>query len=430
MNRRKFLHYLNATGMSLTLPWNPALAQQSSPGRFFVSVNASGGWDPTSLIDPKGNAPRGDGRGPVNNYSASAIRNIGNIRFLGDYPPEVEVPASDSPGLLGNFFQRHASRLMVINGIDTETNNHDAGSRYVWSGKIEEGYPSFTALAAASIAPGEPLAFISNGGYDHTAALVAPARIGGGDVFQQLAFPNAGRPQYDAEDKAPFFTDAIYADIENARAQRLNRLRAQTSLPLQKRQIDELLLARSGDNNLNQLVRLLPERTSSGLSGQAEIAIAAFASGVAISANLNLGGFDTHGNHDFNQHRRLTELLIGIDHLWEEIERANLQDRVTVMVGSDFGRTPFYNANRGKDHWNITSMLFMGAGIPGNRVVGATDSHFDALKLNPQTLAPDANGIVLTPKHIHLALRQLAGVPADLKGRFGISESFVNLFAG
>ena len=429
MNRRKFLHYLQATGMSLTLPWNSVLAQTTGPGRFWVSVNAAGGWDPTSLIDPKGNRPRSDGRGPVNNYSAAAIRNVGNIRFLGDYPPDADVPAGDAPGHLANFFQRHGNRLMVINGIDTETNNHDAGSRYIWSGKIEEGYPSFTALAAATIAPGEPLAFISNGGYDHTAALVAPARIGGGDVFQQLAYPNAGRPQYDAEDKAPYFSDSIYADIEYARSQRLNRLQQRATLPLQQRQLQELLLARSGDNNLNQLVRLLPERSSSGLSGQAEVAVAAFASGVAVSANLNLGGFDTHGSHDVNHHRRLTDLLTGIDHLWNEIERNNLQDRVTVMVGSDFGRTPFYNSNRGKDHWNVTSMMFMGSGIKGNTVIGGTDDHFEALKINPQTLALDPGGITLTPKHVHLALRRMAGVPADLNGKFGIPENFVNLFA-
>ena len=302
------------------------------------------------------------------------------------------------------------------------------GSRFVWSGKIEEGYPSFGALAAAATAPSEPLAYISNGGYDNTASLVAPARIGDGEVFQQLAYPNASRPG-EEENRYEYFNPTIYTDIENARNARLNRLLASSSLPLQQQQINQLIMARTGENNLNRLVSLLPERVSSGLEGQAEVAVAAFASGVAVSANMHIGGFDTHGNHDQNQSRRLTELLEGIDHLWNQIELNNLQDRVTVIVGSDFGRTPFYNDGNGKDHWNVTSMMAMGAGVRGNRVIGATDDHFEALKINPQSLAVDPNGITLTPEHIHVALRKLAGIGTDLTGRFGISESYIDLFS-
>jgi uncharacterized protein (DUF1501 family) len=188
-------------------------------------------------------------------------------------------------------------------------------------------------------------------------------------------------------------------------------------------------MSRVGDNNLNRLVRLLPDRVSSGLEGQAEVATAAFASGVAVSANMHMGGFDTHGNHDQNHSRRLTELLEGLDHLWTQIELKNLQDKVTVVIGSDFGRTPFYNDNNGKDHWNVTSIMAMGAGVRGNRVVGATDDHVEALKINPQTLQVDPNGITLTPEHIHLALRRMAGVSTELKTQFAISGTELNLFS-
>ncbi|MBT8147719.1 MAG: DUF1501 domain-containing protein [Gammaproteobacteria bacterium] len=74
--------------------------------------------------------------------------------------------------------------------------------------------------------------------------------------------------------------------------------------------------------------------------------------------------------------------VVGIDHLWDQTEQQGLQDKVTVVVGSDFGRTPFYNSARGKDHWNVTSMMAMGAGVRGNRVAGATDAHVDALAVN------------------------------------------------
>ena len=429
MDRRKFIQTMSGAGLGLSLPmFTRTHAQTTSPQRFWVSVNASGGWDPTLFIDPKGDRPRADGRGPVNNYSEDAIRLAGNIRFAGDYPEGMEPPDGDSPGHLANFFNKHSNRLLVINGIDTQTNNHDAGSRFIWSGKIESGYPSFTALVAADAAPSEPLAFISNGGYDFTASLVAPARVGNDDVFHQLAFPNAGRPNSPPEERLPYFIDELYAEIEVARMARLQRLQNRERLPLRQRQLQELFTARSGDNNLHRLVEALPENPSRGLMGQAEIAVAAFASGVAVSANLSTGGFDTHGNHDQNHYRRLTELLEGIDHLWEQIEQHGLQDKVTVIVGSDFGRTPFYNSNRGKDHWNVTSIMALGAGVSGNRVIGASDAHFDALPINPDTLEVDPEGIVLTPEHVHVALRRLAGVSSEFTGQFGIQENAIDLF--
>ena len=115
-------------------------------------------------------------------------------------------------------------------------------------------------------------------------------------------------------------------------------------------QMAQLEKVRSGDIKLDGLLAYLPAQVSTGLKGQAELAVAAFASGLAVSANLNLGGFDTHGTHDEDQTAALTLLLEGIDHLWEQLVLRGLQDRVTVLIGSDFGRTPFYNTGDGKDH--------------------------------------------------------------------------------
>ena len=54
-------------------------------------------------------------------------------------------------------------------------------------------------------------------------------------------------------------------------------------------------------------------------------------------------------------------------------------------------------------------MMMMGADFPGGRVIGATDSNQLPLPINTTTLEVDAAGEVLTPAHIHAALRQLAG---------------------
>ena len=101
---------------------------------------------------------------------------------------------------------------------------------------------------------------------------------------------------------------------------------------------------------------------------------------------------------------------------------------MTILIGSDFGRTPFYNTGAGKDHWNVTSVLAMGAGVTGNRVIGATSQNFEALKLNPGTLQPHSLGVTVTPKHIHRAMRDYLGVPADLDREFPVSAESLALF--
>ena len=49
------------------------------------------------------------------------------------------------------FFEKYASQLLCVNGIDMATNNHDGGTRHIWSGKLEEGHPSFGALVGTSL---------------------------------------------------------------------------------------------------------------------------------------------------------------------------------------------------------------------------------------------------------------------------------------
>ncbi|MDQ7068439.1 MAG: hypothetical protein Q9M40_10960 [Sulfurimonas sp.] len=56
------------------------------------------------------------------------------------------------------FFDKYGSELLVVNGIDTQTNGHDAGRRYMMSGKLSEGFPALSALIAGIRMPSSPLA--------------------------------------------------------------------------------------------------------------------------------------------------------------------------------------------------------------------------------------------------------------------------------
>jgi uncharacterized protein (DUF1501 family) len=143
-----------------------------------------------------------------------------------------------------------------------------------------------------------------------------------------------------------------------------------------------------------------------------------------------VGGFDTHGNHDASQGAALSRILSGVDQLMDRVEMLGLTDRVTVLVGSDFGRTPSYNAQMGKDHWSVTSMLLMGAGVRGNRVIGATNEAQRARGLDFTTLSvSDTSTRRLNPKSIHMSLRRLAGVETtEVARQFPIYGDRIDLF--
>ncbi len=170
------------------------------------------------------------------------------------------------------------------------------------------------------------------------------------------------------------------------------------------------------------------------LSRQADIALAAFRAGVCVSANLSIGQFDSHGNNDPDQMKLIPEFLAGIDYVMTRAEELKIRDKLVVVVQSEMGRTPAYNKGGGKDHWSIGSIMFLGAGIAGNRVIGATDKKQFFVPIDPASLAIDKkNGIRVRPEHIHIALRRLAGIESHaFSKQFPLTipddERLLNLF--
>lgn len=430
MQRRDFIKIASACGLGVVAPAaaaprKDALFRDSAlyDGVFYVLVNASGGWDPTSLCDPKGTLDSEEGVTSANPMNKSYLqRDIGRVGNL-SYAPVGGNAA---------FFNKYGSELLVINGIDTSTNGHDSGSRHIWSGRLAEGYPSFGALVAGARSKTSPMAYLSNGGFDFTGGLVAPTRSGNTGPLARLAFPN--RPDATPSSTARFHADDSEALIRNAQRARLSRQQAKETLTAYSSSFGLLFAARTGEAEVQNLTTHLPttlDNSNNPLRRQSQVAIAAYKAGLTVAANLNVGGFDTHSNHDQNQITALQRLLEGIDFLMVEAERQGVRDRVVVVVGSDFGRTPGYNDGNGKDHWSITSMMAMGAGIRGNRVIGGSDARHRARGIDRSTLAAvESGGLVLRPEHVHHGLRRLAGIDADpiVTRGFGLVTDELDIF--
>merc|ERR1711974_219588 len=143
-------------------------------------------------------------------YAAADIGNAGNIRYapVGYYP---------------EFVEKHYEKMLVINGIDTETNGHDSGRRHIGSGKLQEGFPAFGALVAAEYGRGMPMGFITNGFYDNTAGTTPRTRVGNIRAFERIAQPNHLVPGNDRL----FHTEETMQRIQLAQQSRLEAMRQQ-----------------------------------------------------------------------------------------------------------------------------------------------------------------------------------------------------------
>ena len=106
-------------------------------------------------------------------------------------------------------------------------------------------------------------------------------------------------------------------------------------------------------------------------------------------------------------------------------EELKIRDKLVVVVQSEMGRTPTYNNGNGKDHWSIGSVMFLGRGIKGNRVIGATDEKQFHVPLDPQTLAlRQGQGHPRPPRaHPHRACANSPASPTTPSARSSRSAS-------
>ncbi len=402
--RRDFLKLCGLAGLGLAIPGTGnsllrAATKENAPyeGPYYVVFNASGGWDTTYLMDPKG-------IGEINRlYKEGDILTKGEHKFA---PTEKH-----KQGGLSNedFYAEFGKELLVLNGLDYSVNNHSPGARYMATGKLDSlAYPTFAALVAACQGPTCPLAFLTFGNYSATGNIVAMSRVPYLPSLQRIANADA----IEGNVRSPYHDDFALARIEHALNQQREANGTQPLLPRRERAENMLYAAQVNSKAMERITPYIPEEIpKERLSQQAEIALASFKAGVCVSANLSIGQFDSHANNDVDQMKLIPEFLAGISYFIHRAEELKIREKLVVVIQSEMGRTPTYNPGNGKDHWSIGSIMFLGPGIKGNRVLGATDEKQFGVPFDPQSLSIDKDkGIRVRPEHIHESLRQFAGI--------------------
>lgn len=455
MERRDFLKFAGVTGLSLILPWSSsgkarAEGEATWGGPYFLHMHAAGGWDPTILCDAKLTA---GGTTPVyENRLVTAVQDMNGIvvptttaegKFLlraGGNP--VEDPA--------HFFANVGKDVLVFNGVDTQTNNHDTGVQGLACGHNDVELPALAALFAGMIAQSRsvPMAFLAGGQYNRTGDVVGTSRFPG-DKVGLLADPFKA----DAREEQSLLPAISIQRIAELRNERLTRLEGRATLPRNKRTLAALRDATRSNGAINLLkdVASQPDPTIDAFANDLapdtrayltasnnnggtprfidlgrplETILRCFQAGVSVSATYAQGGFDTHSDHDVNQASAMGQFIARLRYVLLRAQQMGIRDKLYVMVTSDFGRTPRYNTGNGKDHWNVTSTLLVGPGIRGGRAIGKSDEGHKAMKVAvanvDQTLPDnDNNGQRILPKQIHEELRRVLGVD---------KASFINEF--
>ena len=122
MNRRDFLKWTGTAGLVVTGSslWTPARSSATThEGPYWLTINASGGWDPTLLCDPKGriSATQTD---QVNNYYRDDIIPVGPFKV---------APVDGHEVFLSGF-----AMICWSSTVDTQT-THETVIRYTWCGR-------------------------------------------------------------------------------------------------------------------------------------------------------------------------------------------------------------------------------------------------------------------------------------------------------
>ena len=432
MKRRHLLQLMGLGSLTSMCPLAfPAFGDGVKSDKLWLVMYANNGWDPLSFCNPRSGdyiTTNRDGntnnRGRMSGYPADFIKKIGVI----EYAPAL-TPTSDPA--YGRFVEKYYQSLLVINGVEMGTNSHQEGQIKAVSGVMGRTFPSFAAYAAAAAAPnGETaLPFLaSDAPYNLTGNLTSRVDINGVRLVADLAETrnHLGTTQV-------LSTDIANA-LEQAQLARLQQQATDSALPRMQQELNDFYDAKVSGAALKKLKAKLPTTYNrDGTLARMQDICASMSAGLTVSAQMAIGrSFDTHGNHDVAQGNSVNYLFNSMDFLLEEASRQGIRERLNIIMLSDFGRTPYYNNNNGKDHWSTGSMLFMGPDFTGNRMIQGTDNVIRSVKLNMETFLPDDKGQVITPQMINRTLRELTGtLNSRLDQAFSLNAPSVpSLFTG
>jgi uncharacterized protein (DUF1501 family) len=219
--------------------------------------------------------------------------------------------------------------------------------------------------------------------------------------------------------------DAAMVAWLNARAERLAAQRGRFGSNRRKIEAFQSSLGNSRDlraysdgmGNVSASVRF---------DAQVELALTMLQEEVCWSVAVATGlPWDSHQRNEPVQGPNHRTLFEGLTALVDTLKATptpsggRMIDETAVAVISEMGRTPTLNADAGKDHWQTTAALLIGAGLNGDRTYGASSTGEDgpaleSLPVDFATGAPSMMGRTVESDSLVAGILQWVGVDPAL----------------
>jgi hypothetical protein len=457
LSRRDALWFLAATtGVVALNQLRPLRSVHAAPGTnppLFLWLTMSGGWDQMLVLDPRDNTDlKFRSKGEDNRPGTADAPNGSGIRpgyhLIVDKDTKAVLAATKDTGVqkAGNLtfgpavppsLLEHATRLSIVRGLDMNTVAHEVGMRYTLTGKFPRGSAasgsSVATMVASTTGNGLLLPHVVLGGAETYNEGLAPFASGTRTSPTSLRslleplYPVIG-PENGGEAALAEY-EAAAATCEETRE---NRDMLPTRMRQMNKQMRDLLRADKAAEfdfasktpspavkDLLTRFGIVTNTDIAGPKGRMAAAAKLFESGFSSSASVVLQN-DLDDHSDWHE-EHATKLRAGLDALGDLIkflvetkdkDNESLWSRTTLMLSSEFSRTPLINAREGRDHHITNSVLIAGPGIRSNVVFGATsDNGLQKQKIDFATGRPSESGSYVRPTDVVATLLSSMNVP-------------------
>jgi hypothetical protein len=159
------------------------------------------------------------------------------------------------------------------------------------------------------------------------------------------------------------------------------------------------------------------------VGSQVSLAVQAIRQDLAPVITVGTGEFDSHTKSEYGSHRTAVErgfknvgaIATALDNTVLD-DGTTLLDRTTIVVTSEFSRTPSKNELGGKHHWSTNSMFLLGKGVRRSghaklpRMFGQVDENLVAVPVNPNNGSTKKGAEELDMTHGLATVLAMAGI--------------------
>ena len=390
-----------------------AVFSDDRPHRF-IQIFLTGGWDSALGTDPViGTKASFGAYDPY--YAAQPIKTV---------PGKANLVVGG--GLIPALPAFQAAPTAFVNGLWIEVAAHDLATQYLLTGiptlARTDANPAYVARMGAASGRFPSHVVLGQVPLGDTKATAPPLQsMGVGGIRAMLRKP--GQDWLDDGTRQTAFELGRTLDELRYGTDLAGRSAVLSAWLTADRRVPELY-----DKGFGPLLEPSPELFAR-YGAEGELSIAGQLAGCFLVQKSNIsrlvttttGDFDTHSNQDPRQINQLRELGTALNALVADLRatadpdapRLSLMDTTTILIVSEFVRTPTFNKGGGTDHWQSASAIVMGSGVRDNTVVGATGPDAKALGWDGQQAVPRTPSSQVVPEMLAAAIMRQCGFSAE-----------------